>query len=253
MESVEIEKRCAGIYRICNTATGKAYIGKTETTFVFRWLQHRHHLKHGKHYNKRLQADWTAYGADAFRFQVIEIIDRDLGQAFFIEREQHYITTAQQPLYNARTTESQKMQPQLDNGDDAADSVITALDDADVEAVDIPESMPKLRVQQLARAYNLNISQLQIKAAVSMGTVRRYWYGTRDGKETGPPLTEVDLVILDKIAKALEVRIADLIEEDERLAPTPAVGWRPQRESGLKTSSGSLAPTSVPLLTSSGF
>ena len=77
--------------------------------------------------------------------------------------------------------------------------------------------MPGLKVQEIAKEQNLNMSQLQLKVGVAMGTIRRYWYGTKDGKETGPSLTEVDLSILQRLAKALGVRVADLIAEDDRL------------------------------------
>lgn len=84
--------------------------------------------------------------------------------------------------------------------------------------------MPKLKVQELARDKGYNISQLQLKTGVAMGTMRRYWYGTRDGKASGPALQEVDLAILASIAKALETRLVDLIDEADRLAWLLAVG-----------------------------
>ena len=74
--------------------------------------------------------------------------------------------------------------------------------------------MSRLNVQAIAKAQSLNLSQLQIKAGVSMGTVRRYWYGTKNGKEVGEKLTEIDLAILDKFAQALNVPTTRLIEED---------------------------------------
>jgi hypothetical protein len=84
--------------------------------------------------------------------------------------------------------------------------------------------MPKLKVQELARAKGFNISQLQLRTGVAMGTMRRYWYGTRDGKAEGEPLQEVDLGILAAIAKSLEVKLVDLIDEVDRLAWLLAVG-----------------------------
>jgi transcriptional regulator with XRE-family HTH domain len=74
--------------------------------------------------------------------------------------------------------------------------------------------MAKLKVQELARSQGLNISQLQLKTGVAMGTMRRYWYGTRDGKAEGRALQEVDLVILASIAKALGVKLVELIDEE---------------------------------------
>jgi hypothetical protein len=75
--------------------------------------------------------------------------------------------------------------------------------------------MPKLRIQELARNKGFNISQLQLRTGVAMGTMRRYWYGTRDGKSDSERLQEVDLSILGAIARVLEVRLVDLIDESD--------------------------------------
>ncbi|NOK58222.1 MAG: hypothetical protein GFH27_549279n28 [Chloroflexi bacterium AL-W] len=77
--------------------------------------------------------------------------------------------------------------------------------------------MTKLRVQELARAKGFNISQLQLRVGIAMGTMRRYWYGTRDGKAEGEPLQEVDLSILTTIAQVLEVKLTDLIDDADWL------------------------------------
>ena len=75
-----------------------------------------------------------------------------------------------------------------------------------------------VNIQTRAKELGMNISDIAYAARISMPTARRYWYGTKDGKETGPPLTQVDLVILRKIAKVLGVRTHDLIGEEDRLA-----------------------------------
>jgi DNA-binding Xre family transcriptional regulator len=75
--------------------------------------------------------------------------------------------------------------------------------------------MPRLRIQELARNKGFNISQLQLRTGVAMGTMRRYWYGTRDGKSDSERLQEVDLSILGAIARVLEVRLVDLIDESD--------------------------------------
>ncbi len=75
--------------------------------------------------------------------------------------------------------------------------------------------MPKLRVQEIATELGMNMSQLQKKAAVTMPSVRRYWYNTRDGKATGEPLTEVDLKVLTAIAAALGVKSRDLFTDED--------------------------------------
>lgn len=76
--------------------------------------------------------------------------------------------------------------------------------------------MPKLRVQEIATERGMNMSQLQKKAAVTMPSVRRYWYNTRDGKVAGEPLTEVDLKVLAAIAAALGVKSRDLFTDEDR-------------------------------------
>ncbi len=66
--------------------------------------------------------------------------------------------------------------------------------------------MLRLRVKEVAEAKNLNQSQLQIKAGVNMGLLRRYWHNdTR----------EIRFELLEKIANALEVPAKDLLVETE--------------------------------------
>lgn len=79
--------------------------------------------------------------------------------------------------------------------------------------------MPQLRIRELAEAQNLNISQLQRKADITMGTARRYWYNTKDGKEQGLPLEELNVPVLKAIARVLNVKVRDLLsDDDDRLA-----------------------------------
>ena len=79
-----------------------------------------------------------------------------------------------------------------------------------------------------------------------MGTMRRYWYGTKNGKESGQPLTEVDLDILSKIAKALDVRLVDLIEEADWLALRLAASQHNTSRRAEREAAG-IAPT-IPAL-----
>lgn len=78
--------------------------------------------------------------------------------------------------------------------------------------------MTKLRVDKVAKERGINLSQLQRKADIAMRTARRYWFNTQSGNTTGEPLKEISLEVLSAIAKALEVRVVDLISEEERLA-----------------------------------
>lgn len=60
-----------GIYSITNILNGKRYIGQTYN-FKYRWMRHRSCLKHGTEHNAHLQAAWSKYGADNFKFEIIE-------------------------------------------------------------------------------------------------------------------------------------------------------------------------------------
>lgn len=81
--------------------------------------------------------------------------------------------------------------------------------------------MARLKVQEAAKARGLNLSTLQaavnkrLEKPAAMGTMRRYWYATRDGKEQGDPIEQVDIHLLGTIAHALEIRISELLNEDE--------------------------------------
>jgi hypothetical protein len=71
-----------------------------------------------------------------------------------------------------------------------------------------------LRVRELAEAQGHTISSLQRQANITMSAARRYWYGSRDGTDGGPALTELDLRVLGSIAGVLGVGIRDVLSED---------------------------------------
>lgn len=73
--------------------------------------------------------------------------------------------------------------------------------------------MVRLRVREIAEAMGLNKNQLQLRSGLGMPTVRRYWYQTKDGSETGEPLQEINLFALTRIAKVLGVKATELFEE----------------------------------------
>lgn len=83
--------------------------------------------------------------------------------------------------------------------------------------------MPKLKVRELAEAQGLNMSQLQRKSGVTMPSVRRYWYNTRDGKAEGEQLVEINLTVLGAIARVLGVVTRDLLSDEDWLALYPAL------------------------------
>lgn len=80
--------------------------------------------------------------------------------------------------------------------------------------------MPRLIVRELAEARGINMSQLQRSSGVTMPSVRRYWYNTSNGKAVGHPIKEIDLTVLEAIAKALGVETRDLIGNDSRKEAT---------------------------------
>lgn len=84
----------SGIYEIVNLNNGKRYVGSA-VNLSKRWGVHRSALNNGKHVNLHLQRSWTASGARAFAFAVIEYCEKPV----LIEREQHHID-ALKPEYN---------------------------------------------------------------------------------------------------------------------------------------------------------
>lgn len=80
-----------GIYRITNSVDGTIYIGSTVASFHARWWRHRWHLNRGDHQNPWLQRAWLAHGADAFVFEVVEVITN---KADVATREQNWLTEA---------------------------------------------------------------------------------------------------------------------------------------------------------------
>jgi len=66
--------------------------------------------------------------------------------------------------------------------------------------------MSRLRIKELAEKQGLNRNQLQLKSGVTLPLLTRYWNNTT---------TEVRLDALERIAKALNVRVGDLFVSDE--------------------------------------
>jgi group I intron endonuclease len=64
----------AGLYQITNTINGHFYIGST-TNFRERQRRHWQFLTKGKHNSPYLQRAWNRYGAKAFKFQVLCILE----------------------------------------------------------------------------------------------------------------------------------------------------------------------------------
>jgi hypothetical protein len=81
--------------------------------------------------------------------------------------------------------------------------------------------MARLKVQDAAKARGVNLSELQMRVStrmgrvVPLGTIRRYWYSTKKGLAQGDPIELVDVYLLGTIARALDVPVAELLNEDE--------------------------------------
>lgn len=60
-----------GIYKIINVINNKFYVGSA-VDFTRRKRTHWWMLRTNKHANKHLQAAWNKYGADAFKFLIVE-------------------------------------------------------------------------------------------------------------------------------------------------------------------------------------
>lgn len=67
------EKIC-GIYRIENLINHKSYIGQSVNIYS-RWILHKWELNNDKHNNQHLLRSWRKYGADNFKFTIIERCD----------------------------------------------------------------------------------------------------------------------------------------------------------------------------------
>jgi transcriptional regulator with XRE-family HTH domain len=81
----------------------------------------------------------------------------------------------------------------------------------------------RLRVRELAEERKLNLSQLQRQSGATMPSIRRYWYNSKDGRAEGSePLREVDLRVLESIARVLGVKVRDLFSEEDKAALWPA-------------------------------
>lgn len=80
-------KKLVGVYSIACTANGMQYIGSA-VDVRRRWGNHRWALRHDRHGNPALQADWNQYGEGAFEFKMLaDVPDEGIRRAI----EQSYI------------------------------------------------------------------------------------------------------------------------------------------------------------------
>ena len=65
--------RQAGVFQIKNIHTGRILLGSS-TNLHGPLNKHRFMLSIGRHDNADLQKDWNQFGADAFTFEILEIV-----------------------------------------------------------------------------------------------------------------------------------------------------------------------------------
>lgn len=75
-----------GIYSIENIINHKRYIGQS-VNVKHRWCSHKCDLNNGIHDNDYLQKSWNKYGAENFKFEILEECSEDL----LNERERYFI------------------------------------------------------------------------------------------------------------------------------------------------------------------
>lgn len=76
----------AGVFQIKNTVNGKVLLGSS-TNLHGPLNKHRFALSTGFHSNHELQEDWRKYGADAFTFEVLEVVQQKDDPAFNLADE----------------------------------------------------------------------------------------------------------------------------------------------------------------------
>lgn len=98
----------SGIYIILNLQSGRHYVGSA-SLMTSRFSAHRSYLRKGRHANCKLQRAWDKYGAESFRFDVVE---RVADIKLLAEREQFWMDQTL-PFYNilrtARSNRGYKM------------------------------------------------------------------------------------------------------------------------------------------------
>jgi group I intron endonuclease len=88
-----------GAYAIVNETNGDLYVGSTRN-FVTRWNTHRWALKRGKSTCRILQSAWNKYGASAFAFRILEVVE-PISRETLLACEQRFIDGLK-PHYNVR-------------------------------------------------------------------------------------------------------------------------------------------------------
>ncbi len=78
--------RQAGVYQVKNLKSGKLLLGSS-TNLHGPLNRHRFMLSIGRHPNAALQADFDELGADAFAFEILEVVKLGNDPAFNLDDE----------------------------------------------------------------------------------------------------------------------------------------------------------------------
>ena len=62
-----------GAFQIRNTANGKIFVGSSVNLDAI-WNRHKLQLELGSHPNAALQNDWKQYGAESFKYEILDVI-----------------------------------------------------------------------------------------------------------------------------------------------------------------------------------
>jgi group I intron endonuclease len=97
-----------GVYRIRNIQNDRSYVAASKDTKA-RLNRHRMGLKTKNDSNKALQADWLEHGADAFEFEVLDVLkpldvadydptdDLQVLEELWLEKLQPYVPNGYNP------------------------------------------------------------------------------------------------------------------------------------------------------------
>lgn len=107
MKSILNLPSVSGVYMIENTITNQAYIGSS-ANIKKRCNSHRCLLNNGKHTNIKLQRSYIKYGADAFSFTVLAVVDT----GSLLEKESDLVDSMR-PFFNIRIVVQSNMGTRL--------------------------------------------------------------------------------------------------------------------------------------------
>ena len=66
-------RRPMGVYRVLNTVNQKSFVG-TSVDLPSMLNRQESQLRMGGHPNRALQKDWNEFGADAFKFEILDTL-----------------------------------------------------------------------------------------------------------------------------------------------------------------------------------